>query len=66
MQSWAAVLAALLDFGLRLLEKLDEVRAADFRRRVGSDACGVLGRQLGKNSLDTVSASTDKSKDSSA
>ncbi|HJD97258.1 hypothetical protein [Mailhella massiliensis] len=46
MEAWAALVAALLEAGLRLLERLDEKRAADFRRRVASDGAGVLISQL--------------------
>lgn len=46
MDAWAAFLASLLDLGLRLLEKADAARAADFRRRVAADGAGVLLDQL--------------------
>ena len=46
MDAWAAFLAALLQLGLRLLEKADAARAADFRRRVAADPAGVLLGQL--------------------
>ena len=58
MDAWAALLAALLQFGLRLLEKVDTARAADFRRRVADDGAGVLISQL--NSGSSESASVDK------
>lgn len=43
---WASFLTTLLDMGLRLLEKLDAARAAEFRRRVADDGAGVLLNQL--------------------
>ena len=43
---WAALVTALLEMGLRLLEKLDAARAADFRQRVARDGAGVLLSQL--------------------
>ena len=46
MESWAVFLASLLEAGLRLLEKLDATRAAEFRRRVAADGAGVLLDQL--------------------
>ena len=46
MDAWAAFLSALLDLGLRMLEKADAARAADFRRRVAADPAGVLLGQL--------------------
>ena len=46
MDAWAAFLAAILQLGLRLLEKADAVRAAEFRRRVADDPAGVLLDQL--------------------
>lgn len=46
MDAWAAFLSALLDLGLRLLEKADAARAAEFRRRVADDPAGVLLGQL--------------------
>ena len=46
MDAWAAFLAALLQLGLRLLEKADAARAAEFRRRVADDPSGVLLEQL--------------------
>lgn len=46
MDSWAAFLAAFLQLGLRLLEKVDAARAAEFRRRVADDPAGVLLGQL--------------------
>ena len=46
MDAWAAFLAALLQLGLRLLEKADAARAAEFRRRVADDPAGVLLDQL--------------------
>lgn len=59
MYAWAAFLSALLDLGLRLLEKADADRAAEFRRRVASDGAGVLLGQLNPGSSDDSSA--DKS-----
>ena len=58
MDAWAAFLAALLQLGLRLLEKADAVRAAEFRRRVAADPAGVLISQLNPGSSE--SASVDK------
>ena len=58
MDAWAAFLADLLQLGLRLLEKVDAARAAEFRRRVADDGAGVLLDQL--NSGDD-SAGVDKS-----
>lgn len=46
MEAWASFLSALLDLGLRLLEKADADRAAEFRSRVASDGAGVLLGQL--------------------
>ena len=46
MDAWAAFLAAILQLGLRLLEKVDAARAEDFRRRVADDGAGVLLSQL--------------------
>ena len=46
MDAWAAFLADLLQLGLRLLEKADAARAAEFRRRVADDPAGVLLGQL--------------------
>ena len=59
MDAWAAFLAALLQLGLRLLEKVDAARAAEFRRRVADDPAGVLISQLNPGSPDASSA--DKS-----
>lgn len=58
MEAWAAFLSALLDLGLRLLEKADAARAADFRRRVADDGAGVLLGQLNPGRSDA--ASTDE------
>lgn len=59
MDAWAAFLAALLQLGLRLLEKADAARAAEFRRRVASDGAGVLISQLNPgNSESSGSADT--------
>ena len=58
MDAWAALLAALLQAGLRLLDKVDAARAADFRRRVADDGAGVLISQLNPGSSE--SASVDK------
>ena len=46
MEAWAAFLASLLDLGLRMLEKADADRAAEFRRRVADDGARVLLGQL--------------------
>ena len=59
MDAWAAFLASLLDLGLRLLEKADAARAAEFRHRVASDGAGVLLGQLNPGRSDASSA--DKS-----
>ena len=58
MDAWAAFLADLLQLGLRLLEKADAARAAEFRRRVAADGSGVLISQLNPGSSE--SASVDK------
>ena len=58
MEAWASFLSALLDLGLRLLEKADADRAAEFRSRVDSDGAGVLLGQLNPGSSE--SASVDK------
>ena len=58
MDAWAAFLADLLQLGLRLLEKVDAARAAEFRRRVAADPAGVLLGQL--NPGCSESASVDK------
>lgn len=58
MDAWAAFLAAILQLGLRLLEKADAARAAEFRRSVADDGAGVLISQLNPGSSE--SASTDK------
>lgn len=50
MDAWAAFLLALLQLGLRLLEKADAARAAEFRRSVASDGAGVLISQLNPGS----------------
>lgn len=42
MDAWTALLAALLQAGLRLLENIDAARAADLRRRIAADGAGVL------------------------
>lgn len=47
MAQLAALIAALLQLGLRLLEKCDAQRAADFRTAVADDPCGVLVAKLG-------------------
>lgn len=59
MEAWAAFLASLLDLGLRLLEKADAARAAEFRRRCAADPSGVLLEQL--NPGTPSSASSGKS-----
>ena len=56
MQIWASILAALLEVGLRLLERLDAARAAEFRRRVAVDGAGVLISQLNPGNSDAPSA----------
>ena len=56
MDAWAAFLSALLDLGLRLLEKADAARAAEFRNRVASDGAGVLLGQLNPGSSDAASS----------
>lgn len=56
MEAWAAFLSALLDLGLRLLEKADAVRAAEFRRRVADDPAGVLLGQLNPGCSDAPRA----------
>ena len=58
MEAWAAFLASLLQLGLRLLEKVDAARAAEFRRRIAADGSGVLISQLNPGSSE--SASVDK------
>lgn len=50
MDAWAAFLASLLDMGLRMLEKVDAARAAEFRSRCASDPSGVLLQQLNPGS----------------
>ena len=52
MDAWAAFIAALLQMGLRLLEKVDAGRAAEFRRSVADDGAGVLISQLNPGSAD--------------
>ena len=59
MDAWAAFLSALLQLGLRLLEKADAARAAEFRRSVASDGAGVLISQLNPGSAGA--SSPDKS-----
>ena len=59
MDAWAALLAALLQLGLRLLEKVDAARAEDFRRRIAADGSGVLISQLNPGRSDDSRA--DKS-----
>ena len=56
MDAWAAFLAALLQLGLRLLEKADAARAAEFRRRVADDPAGVLLEQLNPGCSDAPRA----------
>ena len=56
MDAWAALLAALLQAGLRLLEKVDAARAEDFRRRVADDPAGVLLGQLNPGCSDAPRA----------
>ena len=62
MDAWAAFLAALLQLGLRLLEKADAARAAEFRRSVASDGAGVLISQLNPGNSES-SGSTDTATD---
>ena len=64
MDAWAAFLAALLQLGLRLLEKVDAARAAEFRRSVADDGAGVLLSQLNPGSADA--SGSDKSATSGA
>ena len=64
MDAWASFLAALLDMGLRLLEKVDAARAEDFRRRVAADGAGVLLGQLNPGSSDSASAKQSATSDS--
>ena len=59
MDAWAALLAALLQAGLRLLDKVDAARAEDLRRRIAADGSGVLISQLNPGRSDASSA--DKS-----
>ena len=56
MDAWAALLAALLHLGLRLLEKVDAARAEDFRRRIAADGSGVLLGQLNPGCSDAPCA----------
>ena len=56
MEAWTALLAALLQAGLRLLERMDAARAADFRRRVAADGAGVLLSQLNPAASDSARA----------
>lgn len=66
MDAWAAFLAALLQLGLRLLEKADAARAAEFRRNVAADGAGVLitqlnpGRTKSASSADASTAGTER------
>ncbi|WP_144277305.1 hypothetical protein [Mailhella massiliensis] len=60
MEGWAALIAALLEAGLRLLERLDAERAAGFRRRAASDGTGVLLAQLNPGG-DSAPARTEQS-----
>ena len=66
MDAWAAFLAALLQLGLRLLEKADAARAAEFRRRCADDPSGVLLAQLNpgsaepSDSADTATSGTER------
>lgn len=59
MQAWASLLAAVLEFGLRLLEKLDAARAREFRNRAAVDGAGVLISQLNPAQSPCI-ANTDK------
>ncbi|WP_337509633.1 hypothetical protein [Desulfovibrio sp.] len=63
MRTWASLLLALLQAGLRLLEKLDAARAAEFRRRVAADGAGVLLDQLnpGADAAGTAQPATGNS-----
>ena len=56
METWTALLAALLQAGLRFLEKMDAARAADVRRRIAADGAGVLLSQLNPGSSDAARA----------
>lgn len=58
METFTAVLAALLEVVLAMLDKLDAARAAEFRRRCASDPAGVLLQQLNPGS---DAAGTEKS-----
>ena len=66
MDAWGAFLAALLQMGLRWLEKVDAARAEDFRRLVAADGAGVLISQLNPgssesaSSADTTTAGTER------
>lgn len=63
MEAWAAFLAALLNMGLRLLEKVDAARAEDFRRRVAADGAGVLLGQLNPGGSNAASAKQSATSD---
>lgn len=56
MDAWATLLVALLQAGLRLLEKVDAARAEDFRRRVAADPAGLLIAQLNPGSAESASS----------
>lgn len=61
MQVWGSVLLAALQIGAKLLERVDRDSYDAFRRALGADALGVLGSQLGEDTLTTIHAYTDKS-----
>mgnify|MGYP003183391984 CR=1 FL=1 len=56
METFTAVLAALLDVVLAILDKLDAARAAEFRRRCAADPAGVLLQQLNPGSSSPAGA----------
>ena len=66
MQVWASILLVALRIGAALLERADRAAYNDFRRYLGTDTLGVLGSQFGKDGLDTVHASSDKSENRGA
>ena len=44
-----AILEAVIEFALLIMEAVDASRARDFRRRLGDNPCGVLMEQLNPN-----------------
>lgn len=65
MQTWAAILLAVLQVGAKLLERLDKAAYDDFRHTLADgDPVRVLGSQTGNTNLTTVYASSDKSENS--